>query len=289
MRRETGAMANSNWLDEQSNVVQSSADTSWLDKGSTVVGEKPTGGALSDIGKSLKVGVQELPGMATGLADLPFALAAGARPFTKAADALGEATGFQPGKWAKDTKFSQGYEQGKANIDKAWDDGSAGDIALEYLKNPGYTLNQVAQSVPGMVAGGVGSKLALGAGRIAAPLAKAGGVGPAAPGLLARTVGEKWAVPLAAGAGEGAVTAGQQMAQYQGDDQQKNALAALAAGAGTAAIGVGAGRLANALGLETAETAIAKIGSKAAGAADEIPLSAKQRILGGIVSEAVLQ
>ena len=139
-------------------------------------GAKDSGGFASDIGKSLKVGVQELPGMATGLADLPFALATGARPFTKAADVLGEATGFQPGKWAKDTKFSAGYEQGKANIDKAWEGGSAGDIALEYLKNPGYTAQQVVQSVPGMVAGGFGSKLALGAGRIAAPLAKAGGV-----------------------------------------------------------------------------------------------------------------
>ena len=31
------------------------------------------GGAISDLGKSLKVGVQKLPGMVTGLADLPIA------------------------------------------------------------------------------------------------------------------------------------------------------------------------------------------------------------------------
>jgi len=42
-----------------------------------------SGGTGSDIIKSLKVGTQRLPGMVTGLADLPFALAAGARPFTK--------------------------------------------------------------------------------------------------------------------------------------------------------------------------------------------------------------
>ena len=38
------------------------------------------GGAISDLGKSLKVGVQKLPGMVTGLADLPIALTTGARP-----------------------------------------------------------------------------------------------------------------------------------------------------------------------------------------------------------------
>lgn len=250
---------------------------------------KPEGGLASDLGKSLKVGVQRLPGMATGLADLPFALAAGARPFTKAADALGEATGFQPGKWADDTKFSSGYEQGKKAVDDAWKDGSAGDIALSYLKNPGYTANQVAESLPSMGAGGVVGRAVAVLGRVANVAAKAGAVGPAAPGALARAVGEKWAAPVAGGLGEGAVTAGQQMAQYQGDDQQKNALASLGAGVGTGLIGVGAGRVANKLGLETAETAIAKAGTGVAKAADEVPLSAKRRILGGMVSEAVPQ
>ncbi|MBO9679565.1 MAG: hypothetical protein J7556_15085 [Acidovorax sp.] len=223
--------------------------------------------------------------MATGLADLPVALATGARPFTKAADALGEATGFQPGKWADETKFSDGYQQGKKAVDDAWKDGSAGDIALAYLKNPGYTANQVAESVPGMVAGGLAGRALMGAGRIAAPLAEAGG-GPGAPSLLARAVGEKWAAPVAAGLGEGTVTAGQQMADAKAEDQQKNAVAALGAGVVTGALGVGAGRVANKLGLETAETAIAKAGT---GATTEVPLSAKRRILGGMVSEAVLQ
>jgi len=251
---------------------------------------KPEGGFASDLAKSLKVGVQRLPGMATGLADLPFALAAGARPFTKAADALGEATGFQPGKWADETKFSAGYEQGKKAVDEAWKDGSAGDIALSYLKNPGYTANQVAESLPSMVAGGAIGRAAAGLGSVANVAAKAGAVGPAAPGVLARAVGQKWAAPVAGGLGEGAVTAGQQMDQYKGEEQQKNALASLGAGLGTGLIGVGAGRVANALGLETAETAIVNAGRKdAVHAADEVPLSAKRRILGGMVSEALLQ
>lgn len=249
----------------------------------------PTGGTLSDLGKSVKTGVQRLPGAVTGLADIPFALAAGARPFTKAADALGEATGFQPGKWADETKFSPAYEAGRQNVDEAWKDGSAGDIALAYLKNPAYTANQVAESLPSMVAGGVLGRAAMGAGSVAAKAANAA-TGTAAraatPGVLARTVGEKWAAPVAAGIGEGVVTAGQQMEQATGEDQQRNAVAALGAGALTGAIGVGAGRVANRLGLETAETAMAKIGT---GATTEVPLSAQRRILGGMVSEALLQ
>ena len=255
-----------------------------------------TGGTASDLGKSLKVGVQKLPGMVTGIADLPFALATGARPFTKAADVLGDVTGFQPGKWADQTKFSAGYEESKKAVDEAWDKGSLSDIAGSaaniagaYVKNPAYTLNQVAESVPSMVAGGVASKALLGAGSVAgAAVDAATGVAAraAVPGTLVRTVGEKWAVPVAAGIGEGAVTAGQQMAQYTGDNQQKNALASLGAGAGTALIGVGAGRLANKMGLETAETAMAKIGT---GASAEVPMSMKRRVLGGMVSEAVLQ
>lgn len=253
------------------------------------LGEGGKGGTLSDLGKSVKAGVQRLPGMVTGLADLPIALATGARPVTAAADALGEATGFQPGKWADETKFSPAYEAGRQNVDEAWKDGSAGDIALAYLKNPAYTANQVAESLPSMLAGGVVGRAAMGAGAVAAKAANAA-TGTAAraatPGVLARTVGEKWAAPVAAGIGEGVVTAGQQMEQATGEDQQRNAVAALGAGALTGAIGVGAGRVANRLGLETAETAMAKIGT---GATTEVPLSAKRRILGGMVSEALLQ
>ncbi|MDD2609765.1 MAG: hypothetical protein PHX60_08730 [Giesbergeria sp.] len=260
--------------------------------GGTLVGTASapsSGGTASDLGKSLKAGVQRLPGMVTGLADLPFALAAGARPFTKAADALGEVTGFQPSKWADETKFSQGYDDSKKAVDAAWKDGSAADIAGAYLSNPAYTANQVAEALRSMVVGGMGSKALLGAGRVAGVAADAatGAAAKAAtPGIVAGAVGEKWAAPVAAGVGEGAVTAGQQMAGYQGEDQQKNAVAALGAGVGTGLIGVGAGRLANQVGLETAETAMAKIGT---GAGADVPLSLKRRVLGGMVSEAVLQ
>lgn len=258
------------------------------------LGKADTGGTASDLAKSLKVGVQRLPGMATGLADLPFALANGSRPITKAAEAVGEVTGFQPGKWADETKFSKGYEEGRANVDKAWKEGDAGDIALAYLKNPGYTANQVVESAPGMLAGGVVARGLMGiggvAGAAAADAAAGGGAASAAraavPRTLERLVGERMAAPVAAGIGEGAVTAGQQMAQATGEDQQKNAVASLGSGIGTGVLGTVMGRVANKVGLETAETAIAKVGT---GATAEVPRSAARRIAGGMVSEAVLQ
>ncbi|MCB4787042.1 hypothetical protein LGR64_12205 [Delftia sp. Lp-1] len=281
-------MANTDWERGTFAAPNAGGAPDW-EKGAFSTPEPAKSSTLSDLGKSVKAGFQRLPGMVTGLADLPIALATGARPVTAAADALGEATGFQPGKWADETKFSPAYEAGRQNVDEAWKDGSAGDIALAYLKNPAYTANQVAESLPSMVAGGVLGRAAMGAGAVAAKAGNAatGAAARAAtPGVLARTVGEKWAAPVAAGIGEGVVTAGQQMEQATGEDQQRNAVAALGAGALTGAIGVGAGRVANRLGLETAETAMAKIGT---GATTEVPLSAQRRILGGMVSEAVLQ
>lgn len=251
-------------------------------------GEKDSGGVVSDLAKSVKVGVQRLPGMAAGLADLPIAAVSGARPVTAAADAIGKATGFQPGKWADETKFSAGHEQGRKAVDEAWEQGDAGSIAMAYLQNPGYTAGQVAESLPGMVAGGLVGRALMGAGAAAAAGNAAGGAARAAvPGYLERAVGQKLAVPIAAGAGEGAITAGQQMAQYEGDDQQKNALASLGAGVGTGALGAVGGRVANKLGLETAETAIVNAGKGrlAKGGAKSLA----GRVAGGMVSESVLQ
>lgn len=127
-------------------------------------GEKDSGGIASDLAKSVKVGVQRLPGMAAGLADIPIAAVSGARLVTAAADAIGKATGFQPGKWADETKFSAGHEQGRKAVDEAWEQGDVGSIAKAYLQNPGYTAGQVAESLPGMVAGGLVGRALMGAG-----------------------------------------------------------------------------------------------------------------------------
>ncbi|MEG0922639.1 MAG: LPD38 domain-containing protein [Comamonas sp.] len=251
--------------------------------------EKDEGGIASDLAKSVKVGAQRLPGMVAGLADIPIAAVSGARPVTAAADAIGKATGFQPGKWADETQFSAGHEQGKQAVDAAWKDGSAGDIAKAYLENPGYTAGQVAEALPGMAAGGLLGRALMGAGAVAGAAGNASGAAAraAVPGYLERAVGQKLAAPVAAGAGEGAITAGHQMAQYEGDDQQKNALASVGAGVGTGVLGAVGGRIANKLGLETAETAIVNAGKGrlAEGGAK----SMAGRVAGGMVSEAVLQ
>ena len=270
---------------------------------------------MLDLAKSLKVGIEELPGLATGLADIVPALVYGGRPFTDAADWMGRATGFTPGKWAKETKFSPAYEESAKQIDEAWKPSeavsadpnasamdyaralweSAPDLALEYVKHPLYTLNQAAQSLPSMVAGGVLSRGLMTAGRVAEVAARPAAAGAAAvaarkavPGYLERAVGEKWAPAIAGGVGEGSQQAGQQMDQGSAlPDQRANAIAALSSGAIDAVISAGAGRLANRMGLETAETAMAKLGDKAT--VEGKPMSRLKRVAGGAVSEGVLQ
>jgi hypothetical protein len=244
-----------------------------------VSGGSTAGRIASDLGKSLKSGVEQLPGQLTGLADLAPAIALGARPFTKLADAAGEVTGFQPGKWAKEIQYSPENQQSQAEIDQAWADAHpdlAGvtKVAGAYLRNPAYTANQVAQSVPGMVAGGLGARALMTAGRVAG----------AGAGALERVVGPKLAAPIAGGVGEGAQQTGQQMDQGSDNpDQRRNAVAALGSGAIDAAIGAGAGRVANALGFETAQTAMA--GGTRAGKA----LSRGKAIAAGAIDEGLLQ
>ncbi len=279
------------------------------------VGEeaKPSDSNIKELGRSLKSGVLQLPGTVAGLADIPFALAAGVRPFTAVADAVGEATGFQPGKWAQETPRSAKYKAEQADVGSAWagvdkvsKDQSASNLDYwkqvaadapsligAYARNPMYTVNQAVESVPAMALGGAGSQLLKRAGAVAAKglsadAVAAGAMGPvrqAVPGVIERTVGEKWAVPVVAGIGEGAVTAGQAMSNARGEDQQKNAIAALGAGVGTGLIGVGGGRLANSMGLETAATAMAKAGDGTLGNG----LGAAKRILGGAITEGAFQ
>lgn len=218
------------------------------------------GGAGSDLLKSLKAGAQKLPGQITGLLDIPAALTSGDRPISRAADWVGEKTGFQPGKWARDTKFSPGYDASRAAVDETWKpvEAVAADpntskadvvrafadnlpqILKGYGANPMYSLNQVAESLPGMVAGGVLSRGLMTAGRAAG----------AGTGALEGVAG-KWAAPIAGGVGEGAQQAGQVMDEFQGQDQRKAAIAALASGGLDALIAAGGGRVANRLGLET--------------------------------------
>jgi hypothetical protein len=251
---------------------------------------------LGDLGRSLKSGVEQLPGIATGLADIVPALAFNARPFSKAADAMGNLTGFKPGQWSKDIQYSDAHNQSGEEVGNTWKGSDAvladpnaskmdyakklladaPSIASAYATNPMYTANQVVQSLPAMAAGGVGSKLLMGAGRVA---------GAAGTGYLERAVGNQVASEVAGAASEGLTQAGQAMDDYKGEDNRKGAIAALGSGIGDAAIAMGSGHLAHKMGLETSNTAMAKAGDGTMGS----KLSAAKRILGGAASEGILQ
>lgn len=253
---------------------------------------------LDDLARSLKVGALKLPGQVAGLLDIPAALTSGDRPITKAADWIGEQTGFQPGKWAKDTRFSPQYEASRAAVGAAWKPvdqavadpaaskadvvralmDSLPDLAAKYAQNPMYSLNQAVESVPGMIAGGGLSRVLMTAGRA-----------PGVAGGLERLAGT-WAAPIAGGVGEGAMQAGQVMDEFKGDDQRRAAVAALASGGLDALIAGAGGRVANRLGLETPETLMAKIGDKSlAGATAKGAATAAAKLAGGAVGEGVLQ
>lgn len=239
---------------------------------------------LADMGTSLKRGFEQLPGMLTGVADVIPALVASERPFTEAAAAVGEATGFQPGKWADEDQqqYSAKYQQEQQNIQQAWDDPNKSwlDVSAAYAKNPAYTANQIVESLPSMVAGGVGGRALMTAGRVAEGV---GALAKPGMGYLEKTVGQKTAASIAGGAGEGGVQAGQQMAQYKGTDQRSNAVAAIGSGLIDAVIGAGSGQVAQKLGLETAETLMAK------GFDHEIrkELSLGRRVAGGATNEVL--
>ena len=237
------------------------------------------GFTAGDYLKGLKKGLLEVPGSLTGLIDIPIAAVTGQKVAGPVAEALGKGTGLEFGKWAKETgeTLSPGAQAGLAKLNEAWKGSGAdrlGNALLgnfddlpeawrnanlrsagkAILENPGASLMQVVESVPGMAAGG-----AIGRG-----VAVAGGVAP-------------W---LAGGIGEGAITAGQQMDQTADTvDPRKAALTALAAGLGTGAISAGGGHLAGKLGFDDLQTAMA--GGAAGSRTKLLP-----RIAGGATMEA---
>jgi hypothetical protein len=182
-------------------------------------------GNESDLWTDLKIGVQKVPGAVTGALDTGAAIYGIGRPFDKMSDDLGRRTGFQPEKWAKDNELRYSDNRLKSNqeIDQAWENGSAMDVAGAYASNPRAALGTVVRSLPSTVVGGVGAR------------------GLRAAGL---------ALPAAAGVGEGAVIAGSTMNDMsEGVDDERAALASLGAGVAGGAIGYAGGRLAARMGL----------------------------------------
>ena len=135
-----------------------------------IIGEakqkKQNKGLIADIGTDLKRGVQQLPGAITGLADIAVGGISGKPLISNLADSAGEATGFQPAKWAKsaEAEYSPSRQAGRAEVDAAWENGTASDIAGAYLKNPMNIVGSVAESLPSMIAGGLAGRAALGIG-----------------------------------------------------------------------------------------------------------------------------
>jgi hypothetical protein len=229
---------------------------------------KQNTGIAGDIGTAIKRGVLQIPGMATGLADIaaaPVSIATGInRPVSRAADWIGEQTGFRPGKWAEDAnaEYSPAMQQAQQNVEQA--KGffpTLGAVA----QNPRVAAQVVAESLPATIAGGLVARGAMGAvagaEKLAALRAAAGSADAAVANAARRELLKSGAI--AAGVGEGAVSAGLQMAQTGYDvDPALAAGAALGAGVGTGIIGGLSGRVAGSalgrkLGLSDIETSMA--------------------------------
>lgn len=232
---------------------------------------------LGDLGTDLKRGVQKLPGIVTGLADIPVAALTNKRFVDETADKVGELTGFQPKVWAEQARdeYSPERQAGSAEIDQAWEGGTAMDVAGAYASNPGNMAGLVAESLPQMLAGGVIGRGALAAGRAA------GVIG--APATAAKAASQ---AAIAGGAGEGAVIAGGSMDQIDREVEPRRAATA-AAGAGVlgAATGVLGAKVAQRMGLLDAESAIAGGIQQASG---EVP-GLGRRVAGGALTEGVLE
>lgn len=163
-------------------------------------------GLLGDLGTSVAAGVQRIPEDIAGLAELPATMLTGERPYTRGLTAAGQATGFTPGKWAKESTGYMSPEtiRQQEALTKAWDDPTVGPIDMmgEYFKNYRGSLTNVAQSLPGLfVGGGLARKAVTGA------MARGVGVteGALAEGAMGPGVAtaSPWLTRTAVGIGEG--------------------------------------------------------------------------------------
>ncbi|MFM7011738.1 MAG: hypothetical protein ACKO0Z_20810, partial [Betaproteobacteria bacterium] len=248
--------------------------------------KKQNKGIMADIGTDIKRGIMSIPGAITGLADIPIAAVTGGAYANKAADAIGDITGFQPSKWSEEAKDEYSPERNAASqkVEQAWADNEnpfskaadgdlsgIGNIAKSYIQNPRHTVGQVVESVPSMLAGGL-------AGRGIAAVSKLS--------------------PIVGGAiGEGAIMAGQQMDQLSDTEADPRMAAAASLATGVVGVGIGAagGKLAQRMGVVDPETALA--GGAARGIAGEAVdktikgaiADGAKRVAGGAASEGLFE
>lgn len=211
--------------------------------------------ALGDTGVSLTKGVIGVPEALVGLADIPTGGYAG-----KAAESLG----FRPkdAKAALDELYSP--EQQAANREVQQARGFV-DTTVAALRNPSTIVQSAVESAPSLL--------------------PAGAVARGAVALAPRIGGA-----LAAGIGEGAVSAGQtaeQVRQETADGLLTGKQSALAAGSGalTGAIGAVAGKIANRLGIGDIDQLVAGVQE----AGPKAQKSFARALVEGFATEGVLQ
>lgn len=209
-----------------------------------------------DIAASAVKGAIGVPEMLVGLADIP----TGGRAGKFLANESGD-FGFRP-KEAKEIVNDWHSDATKEAQRKFGEAKGIWDKAKTAIENPSVIANSVGESLFLMGSGSLAARglMALGARGVAGA---AGGVGPALPGALARTVGAE-AAPIAAGAiGEGVTMAGSAAEQIR--QETKDGLLtptqsglALATGGVGAAFGYAGGKLAHKFGFGDADTMLAQ-------------------------------
>ena len=195
-------------------------------------------GDMADLGTNLEIGLRQIPGMLTGLADIPAGLAGFDRPFDRGASAVGRALGVDNAAAIQRLRgeLSPATQRSQSAVEAAQ---GFLPTAGAYLANPRALAADITASIPATIAGGgLGGAIA----KTAASVALRQGGGRVASALANRSV--------AAGIGEGSVAAGAQMdAIDKSVDARKAAVAAIGTGLATAAIAGGGAALANKLGI----------------------------------------
>ena len=232
-------------------------DGPWSEYGATPAAppEKPKATGVfrkaGDVGLSIAKGIIGVPETAVGLADLVSGGAAG-----KAVEGLG--VRFKDAKQVLTDLQSDDLKGKQQQFQQA--DGVVDKLGVA-LSNPSLIANAVGESIPLMGAGGVAARGILGIGARGVSSA-AGGVGPAAPGILARTIGAPAAATAAGAIGEGLAGAGsaaEQIRQETPTGYMTGTQSALAAGSGvaTSLIGAAGGALARRFGWADPDAMIA--------------------------------
>lgn len=273
---------------ENDKPVSDTGSTDWGAGDKEVRPDPPSRGFAGwgrDIAATAVKGAIAVPEALVGLADIPTGGRVG-----KLLENEGGAVGFRP-KQAKELVNDWHSDATKEAQRKFQEADGIVDKAGVALSNPSLIATAVGESLPSMGLGGVAARglMALGARGVAGA---AGGVGPALPGTLARTVGEKAAPVIAGALGEGIVGAGsaaEQIRQQTDDGELTAQQAGLAGmtGAATAGFGFAGGKLANKLGIGDVDTMIAQ--GAASATAQASTKSIPRQVIEGALSEGLLE